>query len=114
VPNRPVSIVVPLTGDFGLLWRTLDSLVRTTPEDLFEVVIVTVGPNSAVEEEFLGGLDGDVTIVREAQGTRIGAARNAGAGKAGSPFLAFLNPGTLLTPLCVEGLVRAAGARASA
>jgi len=106
VPSRPVSIVVPLTLDLGLLWRTLDSLVRTTPEELFEVVVVACGPNAAAEE-FLAGLEGDVTVVREAAGTAVGAARNAGAAKAGGQFLAFLEPGTQLTLFWLEALVRA-------
>jgi hypothetical protein len=101
-PARPVSIVIATTGDLGLLWRTLDSLVRVTAEQLFEVVVVACGLDAATEQ-FLGGLEGDVTVVREPAGTGPAAARNAGAAKAGGDHLVFLEPGTQLTPLWRRG-----------
>lgn len=103
--SRPVSIVVTPVDDLGLLWRTLDSLVRATPEELFEVVVVASGPDQAARE-FLAGLEGDVEIVTEPAGTTAAAARNAGAAKAGGRFLAFVEPGTRLNPFWLEALLR--------
>ena len=105
MPSRPCSIVLLFSGSLERLWRCLESLVRTTRDDLFEVVIVTAGADDD-SKVLLAGLEGDVSVLHLDAGTSRGAALDAGAAAAAGELLIFVDEGTELRHGWLDGLVR--------
>jgi hypothetical protein len=99
--------VLPFRDDVPGLWACLDSLVRSTDGEQFEVVIVAFDPDPDTDR-FLNALEGDIEIVRVGRDTPTGAALDAGARTGRSQFLFFADPGIRFTDGWLPALVRRA------
>jgi GT2 family glycosyltransferase len=101
-----VSVIIPTYNRSGLLAGTLETLcAQRVPAGGFEVIVADDGSADDTEQvarSFAGRLRLRYCF-QEDQGFRVAAARNAGAGLAAAPVLAFLDCGTLTGPDFVCG-----------
>lgn len=108
---RPrISVVIPTYNRSGLLRRTLESLTtQQLPAQEFEVIVSDDGSRddtAAVVGSFTRRLRVQYHY-QEDLGHRVAAARNAGAGLAAAPVVAFLDSGTLAGPAFLSGHLNA-------
>lgn len=106
---RPVSIVIPVWNKAEYTRRCLESIIRFTPEELFEVVIVDNGSTDGTAE-LLAALDGDVRVIRNRENAGFVGACNQGAAAARGKYLLFLNNDTEPQEGWLQALVAAAEA----
>ncbi|MDR3176868.1 MAG: glycosyltransferase family 2 protein [Desulfovibrio sp.] len=100
--NPLFSVIIPVLNNWDLTHACLQSLREHTPDTAFEVIVVDNASSDATETELqaLGtALFGENFLaLRFAENRNFGPASNAGALRAKSPLLFFLNNDTLLTP----------------
>ena len=91
---RPVaSVIIPLYNNVALTQACLEALVASTPDYLYEVVLVDNGSSDGTGA-LLDALDGDVRIIRNRVNRGFAAACNQGAQAASGEYLVFLNNDT--------------------
>ncbi|HVW45811.1 MAG TPA: glycosyltransferase family 2 protein [Solirubrobacterales bacterium] len=100
-----VSLIVHLDGGRERARRCLEALAALADEPSFEaVVVVDASPDLG---ELLGGLSGDVTVVRRERREGFLACAIAGAEAAGAAVLVLLRDAPLLDPGALGPLVEA-------
>ena len=98
------SICIPLYGRVELTVRCLEAIVRCTDPDVYEVVLVDNASTDGTGE-LLDQLDGDVTIIRNAENLGFAKACNQAAEAATGSVVVFLNNDTEVQPGWLEPLV---------
>lgn len=102
MPQRPVSIIIPVYNKWPLTAACLRSLRDHAPERPFEVIVAdnASADATAMELPALGRelFGGNFTHIRNAENKNFSGACNQGARAARHDFLFFLNNDTLLTP----------------
>lgn len=98
------TIVIPLFNKVEYTERCLEHLVRNTPEDLYEVVLVDNGSRDGTGD-LLARLEGDVTIIRNAENLGFSRACNQGAAAASTELILFLNNDTEPQPGWLEPML---------
>ncbi len=83
------SIIIPIFNEVALTQRCLEALIKHTPDDLYEVVLVDNGSTDETSE-FLSLLEGDVAIIRNKENLGFAAACQQGAEAASTDLLIFL------------------------
>ena len=96
------SVIIPVYGRWDLTHACLVSLREHSSEHVYEVIVVDNASTDATAAELapLGqSLFGEAfSVIRFAENRNFGPACNAGAAKARTPLLFFLNNDTLITP----------------
>lgn len=93
VTTPRVSIIIPLYNRCDLTMACLQALEQATPPDLYEVVIVDNASTDGTAA-LLDALEGDVTLIRNADNLGFAKACNQGAAAARGELLCFLNNDT--------------------
>src|ERR1700759_3332647 len=100
-----VSLIVHLEGGRERARRCLEALAGLAEEPSFEAVIVDdASPDLG---ELLGGLSGDVKVLRQERRSGFLASAIAGAEAATSEILVLLRDAPLLDPAALAALVEA-------
>lgn len=103
MPQRPVSIIIPVYNKWPLTAACLHSLRTHAPERPFEVIVVDNASTDATAKELsaLGRelFSGNFTRIRNEANKNFSGACNQGARAARHDVLFFLNNDTLLTPV---------------
>ena len=99
------TIVIPLFNKVEYTERCLEHIVRNTPDDLYEVVLVDNGSADATGD-LLAMLDGDVTIIRNPENLGFSRACNQGAAAARTELILFLNNDTEPQPGWLEPMLQ--------
>lgn len=99
-----VSIVIPVFNKVEYTRRCLEAIVRNTPGELFEVIIVDNASTDGTKE-LLQGLGGDVKIITNETNFGFTRACNQGARIAGGEYILFLNNDTEPQPGWLEGML---------
>jgi GT2 family glycosyltransferase/lipopolysaccharide biosynthesis protein len=89
----PVSIIIPVYNKVEYTRQCLEALIKNTPYDLYEVIIID---NASTDEthEFLTQLEGDIKIIKNETNKGFAVSCNQGAAEARSAYLLFLNNDT--------------------
>lgn len=106
-PPRPVSIVLPVCNQVEVTRLCLESVLKNTPADLFELILVNNGSTDATAELFQS-LEGDVQVVSLDKNSGVIEGFNRGAARSASPFLLFLHNDTFVQAGWLEALLRMA------
>ncbi|MDG4865347.1 glycosyltransferase family A protein, partial [Streptomyces sp. T-3] len=106
------SVVVPAHRIQGYLRECLESVLSQSHRDLELIVVDDCSPDAgaAIAAEY-AERDARLQLVRLAQHSGTGAARNAGAARATGDHLLFLDGDDLLLPGALESLARALAER---
>ncbi len=104
-----VSIVIPLYNNVAYTEACLHALAATTPDGLYEVVLVDNGSTDATPA-LLDSIDGDVQIIRNERNLGFAVASNQGAAAARGRDIVFLNNDTVAQPGWLEPLIAAVDA----
>ena len=100
-----VSLVIPIVNGIKLTLECLLSIVRSTTDVPFEVVIVDNG-SSDRSRELLSSIE-HLTYVRHDENLGFGPACNAGAAAARGQYLVFLNNDAQVQPHWLSALLEA-------
>src|SRR5947209_7019769 len=105
------SVIIPLFNNVTLTRACFEALVATTPEHVYEVVLVDNGSTDGTGE-LLDALAGDVTIIRNRVNRGFAGACNQGAAAARGEYYVFLNNDTEPLPGWLEPLTGTADGNA--
>ncbi|NNE43449.1 MAG: glycosyltransferase family 2 protein [Gemmatimonadetes bacterium] len=103
--NPRVSIVMPLFNRAELTVPCVESLVKNTPEGLFEIIFVDNGSTDSTSE-FLACLEGNVKVIVNEENRGFSTACNQGAAAASTDLVLFLNNDIEAQPGWLEPMLR--------
>jgi GT2 family glycosyltransferase/SAM-dependent methyltransferase len=87
---RPVSIIIAVHNQAGITKACLESILKNTPGDLFDLILVDNASSDATPE-FLKCLSGDVQVVTLDKNQGAAEGWNQGAARAQTKYLVFLH-----------------------
>ncbi len=106
--KEKVSIIIPVFNKLELTRKCVEAIQRTTPEGLYELIIVDNGSTDGTKE-FLGWLGTnfkDVKVLINEKNLGFARACNLGAEAASTDYLLFLNNDTEPKPGWLESLLK--------
>ncbi len=106
-PPPLVSIILPVRNKVDHTRNCLEALIRNTPSDLFEVVLVDNASTDGTPD-LLASLEGDVRVIRNSDDLGFAGACSQGAAVARGRYLLFLHDATAPQAHWLEALVDAA------
>jgi GT2 family glycosyltransferase len=101
------SIIIPVCNRLEYTKQCLDGLIKNTPEDLYEVIIVDNASRKETKE-FLKCLEGDVKIITNTENLGFTKACNQGAKVASGEYLVFLSNSTIPQSGWLEEMIQLA------
>jgi GT2 family glycosyltransferase/tetratricopeptide (TPR) repeat protein/MoaA/NifB/PqqE/SkfB family radical SAM enzyme/glycosyltransferase involved in cell wall biosynthesis/2-polyprenyl-3-methyl-5-hydroxy-6-metoxy-1,4-benzoquinol methylase len=104
VRNQRVSIVIPVFNKVEYTRRCIEAIIKNTPGEIFEVIIVDNASTDGTKE-LLEGLGGDVRIITNETNLGFTKACNQGARIASGEYVLFLNNDTEPQPEWLEGML---------
>lgn len=99
------SIIIVTHNSAGELPGCLGSIVDSSPDSGYEVVIVD-NASTDDSEQIFSALEGDVTVIKNRYNSGYARAVNQGISAAKGDYLVFLNPDTQVTPGWLEKMSR--------
>ncbi|MBJ2151025.1 glycosyltransferase [Paracoccus sp. IB05] len=103
LPNRSVSVIIPVYNQIEYTLRCLDS-IRLNTQDIDYEVIVVDDCSSDMTEIMLSARD-DITYLRNPENRGFIGSCNAGLAKATRTYVCYLNNDTEVTPRWLSALV---------
>jgi len=100
-----ISIIIPVFNQLDFTKQCLEALIKNTPDELYEVIIVNNASTDGTRE-FLACLEGDIKIINNEENLGFAKACNQGATAASGKYLVFLNNDTKVTPNWLDEMLK--------
>jgi len=105
--QKKVSIIIPVFNQLEYTKQCLEALIKNTPDELYEVIIVDNASTDGTRE-FLACFEGDVKIITNEENLGFAKACNQGAKAASGKYVVFLNNDTVPQPGWLEEMIKVA------
>jgi GT2 family glycosyltransferase/predicted SAM-dependent methyltransferase len=101
------SIIIPVFNKLEFTQKCLQTLIKNTPDDLYEIIIIDNASTDGTHE-FMSFLEGDVTVITNETNLGFAKACNQGAQAASGKYLVFLNNDTIPHPGWLTEMIKVA------